>query len=228
MGGTGRPRDRSVSDLPVPILNGVWALGDPPASDIVSAVEALEADRLPAPVLVREGRSPAIETSAPEFGLVLEERIPMMVTTPAELTTETVAGLDLVEVADGSGLDEARRVVEAGFGVPDGLLRPMYVPPLTDDRGLATTVARMVDGPVCTAQTMRRGDDVGIYSVATPQAHRGHGYGGALTAWATARAFAAGATFAYLQSSEMGVSVYRRIGFRQVDMFAVYTRPAPS
>ena len=75
---------------------------------------------------------------------------------------------------------------------------------------------------------MRRADDVGIYSVATPAAHRGRGYGGALTAWATAHSFAAGATFAYLQSSEIGVSVYRRIGFRQVDMFAVYTRPAPS
>ena len=213
---------------PVPILNAVWTLGDPPVSDVSSAVEALEAEGLPAPVLVREGRSPSIEAAAPGLGFVLEERLPLMVSTPAELVTETVDGVELVEVTEDDGLDEARRVVEAGFGVPDGLLRPLYVPPLTDDPDFTTTLARTIDGPVCTAQTMRRGDDVGIYSVATPDAHRGRGYGGALTAWATAYSFAAGATFAYLQSSEMGVSVYRRIGFRQVDMFAVYTRPAPS
>jgi len=215
-------------ECPVPILNGVWTLGDTPVSAVSAAVESLEAEGLPAPVLVREGRSPSIETAAPELGFVLEDRIPLMVSTPAELVTETIDGVELVEVTDDEGLDDARRVVEAGFGVPDGLLRPLYVPPLTDDPDFTTTLARTIDGPVCTAQTMRRGDDVGIYSVATPDPHRGRGYGGALTAWATAYSFAAGASFAYLQSSEMGVPVYRRIGFRQVDMCAVYTRPALS
>lgn len=212
---------------PVPILNAIWVIGDPPAKDVIAAIESLEADRLPAPILVREGRSPSIEAAAPGLGLILEERIPLMVTTPSELAMGSVEGLELLVVSDERGLDEARRVLETGFGAPDGLLRPMYVPPLTEDPGFTTAVARTPEGPVCTAQTMRRGEEVGIYSVATPEEHRGHGYGGALSAWVTERAFEDGATFAYLQSSAMGVSVYRRIGFREVDMFAVYTRPAP-
>ena len=53
--------------------------------------------------------------------------------------------------------------------------------------------------------------------VATPEAHRGHGYGGAVTGHAVEQARAAGARGAYLQSSPMGLPVYERLGFVPVE-----------
>jgi predicted GNAT family acetyltransferase len=49
-----------------------------------------------------------------------------------------------------------------------------------------------------------------VASVATPERHRGQGYGGAATAHAVR---ASGATGAFLQSSPIGESVYRGLGF---------------
>lgn len=56
----------------------------------------------------------------------------------------------------------------------------------------------------------------------------GHGYGPALTAQAARDGFAAGAELAWLQSSAMGHSVYRRLGFRDVETYLLLTRPSPS
>ncbi|HTG47302.1 MAG TPA: hypothetical protein VK646_06580 [Actinomycetota bacterium] len=212
---------------PVPILNGVWLLGDASVEGVLEAVASLEAEGLPAPVIVREGRSAAFEAAVPERGFAVADRTPLMVTTPAELRAVDAEGLEPSLVDDPAGLDQARRTAEGGFGVPDGLIGALYGPPVSETDGLTTAVARVRARPVSTAQTMRIGDDVGIYGVATPEGDRGRGYGGALTGWVTARAFEAGATFAYLQSSPMGVSVYRRIGFREVDVLAMYMRLAP-
>ncbi len=208
----------------VPILNGVWLLGDADVGKVLTAVASLEAEQLPAPIIVREGRSTALEAGLPDLGLQLDERVPLMAMGRGELRFEDVDGVDMTEVTEPQGWSDAQLVAEKGFGTPAGLLAALYAPPLADAHGFGTSLARSNGVVVSTAQTLQIDDVVGVYSVATLPEHRGRGYGGALTAWVTARAFAVGATFAYLQSSAMGVSVYRRIGFREVDMFAIYTR----
>lgn len=210
--------------VPVPLLNGVWLLGEADVGKVLTAVASLEAEQLPAPVIVREGRSTAFEAGVSDLGLQIEERAPLMAIGPEELRFEDVDGVELAEVTEPQGWSDAQLVAEKGFGTPAGLLSALYAPPLADAHGFGTSVARSNGLVVSTAQTFQIDDVVGIYSVATLPEHRGRGYGGALTAWVTARAFAAGATFAYLQSSAIGVSVYRRIGFREVDTFAIYTR----
>ena len=84
-----------------------------------------------------------------------------------------------------------------------------------------------VDGrDVSTAVGFTSGDAVGIFNVATPPEHRGRGYGAALTAAAAAEGFAAGAEFAWLQSSALGLPVYRRLGFREVETYVLRSRPS--
>jgi len=61
------------------------------------------------------------------------------------------------------------------------------------------------------------GNHVGIYNVATLPEHQGRGFGAAITAHAFRGGFAAGASFAYLQSSDAGFAVYRRLGFRAIE-----------
>jgi GNAT superfamily N-acetyltransferase len=69
------------------------------------------------------------------------------------------------------------------------------------------------DMPVATTSCMIDGDLAGIYLVATLAAARGRGAGSALTLHAMQHARDRGARTAALQSSEMGESVYRGIGF---------------
>jgi ribosomal protein S18 acetylase RimI-like enzyme len=67
--------------------------------------------------------------------------------------------------------------------------------------------------PVATTSVMIDGDLAGIYLVGTLAAARGRGAGSTLTLHAMQHARDRGARTAALQSSEMGESVYRGIGF---------------
>jgi ribosomal protein S18 acetylase RimI-like enzyme len=72
------------------------------------------------------------------------------------------------------------------------------------------------------------GSEVAIFNVVTPPAHRRRGYGGAITAHAVREGFANGANLAWLQTSELGESVYRRLGFRHTVMHFMLSRPRAS
>ncbi len=54
---------------------------------------------------------------------------------------------------------------------------------------------------------------------------RRSGYASALTIRAATDGLESGATFAWLQSTPAAASVYRRIGFRQVDTHTLLSRP---
>ena len=91
---------------------------------------------------------------------------------------------------------------------------------------LALYVGRVGGRAVSTAIGLTVGAEVGIFDVATPPEHRRHGYGSALTTRAARDGFAAGADLAWLQSSAIGESVYRRLGFRQVETYVLLSRGA--
>jgi predicted GNAT family acetyltransferase len=65
----------------------------------------------------------------------------------------------------------------------------------------------------------------GVFNVATPSEHRGRGYGAALTSRVLRDGFEAGSKFGFLQSSAIGHGVYRRLGFRDVEEYTLFTRP---
>src|SRR5262249_5128420 len=91
--------------------------------------------------------------------------------------------------------------------------------------GLAYYVARAHGKPVSTAVGLTFGGLVCIYAVATPEEHRGRGYGATVTARAVRDGFAKGAELAVLSASALGEPVYRRLGFREVLRYVLFRRP---
>ena len=81
---------------------------------------------------------------------------------------------------------------------------------------LCVYVVRDGDRPVATGWGLLDDDVVGVYGIATLPDARGRGAGTGFTARIMADAKAAGARTAILESSEMGESIYRRLGFRTV------------
>jgi len=65
----------------------------------------------------------------------------------------------------------------------------------------------------------------GLYWVATRPAFRGRGVGTAVTRRAVEEAFAAGARRCVLHATEMGVRIYRRLGFRELFSYGVFRLP---
>jgi GNAT superfamily N-acetyltransferase len=94
--------------------------------------------------------------------------------------------------------------------------------------GWASFAAYEGSSVIATSSVLCAGDLAGIYHVATMPSARGRGVGAAITLEAMRFAFDRGAKHAVLQSSEMGASVYRSLGFRDVAQLRLYEwRPAP-
>ncbi len=213
--------------VPIPQFNAVWPLDDAAAATALpGALAEIAALGISPGVLLRDGRTPAAAEAAKVLGLTVEEVEPGMAVAPGDLAAVDVPGLDLVRVATADGLAQALAVAVAGFQIPVELLAPLYGLDVDAVDGMAFYLGRVDGVDVSTSVGFTLGSSVGIFNVATPPEHRGRGYGAALTAAAAQEGFAAGADLAWLQSSPLGLPVYRRLGFREVERYVLLSRPS--
>jgi GNAT superfamily N-acetyltransferase len=211
--------------FPIRDLNGMWVDTDAAADHIDSARTEAEALGTPFSIMVREARTPAVEAAARELGFAPTVRTPGMVVTPDELSVAERPEVQVLRVETADGLAQTLAVGAEGFGIPVDLAASVYTLEVAALEGLTYYLARVDGRDVATATGFTIGDATAIFSVATVPAERGKGYGGAVTAAAVRDGFAAGARFAALQSSAMGESVYKRLGFRELVMYILYTIP---
>jgi hypothetical protein len=214
----------SFPSFPLPSFNGVWADEDSAADALEAALAELEDTNISLGVMAKRN-TPTVTEAARELGLTAEVRMPGMLATPDDLSEFDVPELDVLRLETADGYAQALAVAAAGFEAPADLLAPIYMLEVTEMDGIAIYLARVDGKDVSTAVHFVIDDAVGIFNVATPHVHRGNGYGAAITAHAAREGFAAGAEFAYLQSSSLGESVYRRLGFREVETYVLLTRP---
>ena len=212
--------------FPLPSFNGVWVETDVAAPELEHAQRQIEELGLPFGVTVRAAKTPAAEEAARALGLTEELRMPAMVLTPDELRKPSRGEVQVIRVETADGLAQALAVAAAGFEIPADLLAAVYMVEVSELPGLEYYLARVDGRDVSTAVGFTIDGTVGIFNVGTPPEHRGHGYGASVTASAVADGFAAGADLAWLQSSSMGESVYRRLGFREVETYVLFYRPA--
>jgi ribosomal protein S18 acetylase RimI-like enzyme len=209
--------------FPVRDLNGIWVDSDAAVTHIEAARGEAQELGTPFSIMVREGRSPRVERAAVELGFEPTVRIPGMAATPSELRVPEASDCEVIRVETADGLAEAMAVGAAGFGISADLVASIYALEVAELEGLAYYLARAGGKDVATAAGFTIGEGVAIFSVATAPQHRGRGYGTAVTAQAVRDGFAAGARLAALQSSSLGESVYRRLGFRELERYVLYT-----
>jgi GNAT superfamily N-acetyltransferase len=210
--------------FPIRDLNGIWADSDAAAGHLEEG--RLRAGDLGTPfiVMTRAGRTPAVEAAARELGLTNEIEFPGMTVTPQELRAPGMEP-EIVRADSVERLAQALAVGASGFGAPPALIASVYSIEVAQLEGLEMYLARADGADVSTAAGFTIDRATAIFSVATPEEYRGRGYGAAVTAAAVRDGFARGADLAGLQSSPLGESVYRRLGFREVETYRLF---APS
>jgi ribosomal protein S18 acetylase RimI-like enzyme len=212
--------------IPIPQFNGAWACEDSDAAvgALADAVAEIEAAGEWPWVQTRSGQE-RTRQAALAVGLTHTERLPGMVVRPDGFV-EADADLDIALIAEDE-IEEANRLLSASFEAPVELFERFYNSALQADE-TRWYVGRAEGAIVSTAVGFTFGGATGIFNVATPSEQRGRGYGAALTSRAVRDGFDSGSEFSYLQSSAIGHSLYRRLGFRDVEEYTLLTRPPPS
>lgn len=135
-------------------------------------------------------------------------------------------GLEVDHADDDATFHEAMDVMFEGFDIPREVQRQFEERfrdySVGSRAGQRTYVARIDGRPVATSLGSIVEGIVTIYNVATIPSARRRGFGAAATAAAMSDARAVGATWAILETSEMGRSVYERLGFRHVTDVSIY------
>ncbi|CAN5221231.1 hypothetical protein BH18ACT12_BH18ACT12_17300 [soil metagenome] len=206
--------------VPFRLFNGV-VVESQRCSGIADSIREIEERGLPCGVQVRAGRHPDVEEEAAELGLTEKTPMPGMTVSPDEFADVRVSALEIIRVEDEDGLADAARTT-AG---PLESMLALYAPGVLRLEGNSVYVGRVDGETVTTAIGYQTGREVAIFSVATPPEHRRRGYGAAITAHAAREGFENGADLAWLQSSTMAESVYRALGFRQVETHFMLARP---
>jgi N-acetylglutamate synthase len=214
-----------VVGVPIPVVNGVFALGTKPDIDeIASLAEEVAGAGVPWSIKVRGEVTPDLAALADGHGLTARSAYPVMV---REITAEDVRALapaapDAVRPVTGADHEEYLGAMVAGFGTQPESMAAFASPGVLDADGLTgylayTSDARAGGEVAAVGLTARTGEYVGVFNVATLPAHRRRGYGGAVTVRACLDAHARGGRFAYGMASEAGRPLYARYGAQALE-----------
>lgn len=210
-----------VTGIPEPTLNGVWATdGDATARDMVTGLEAVAAEGVPHCLGVRPACAAVAAGVAERRDLVPAPVTPLMA-----CAGPVAAGLPEGLTVRLLRPDEARvacEVAAPAFDAPLELFRALITPRILALPEVRCYAAEIAGVPVATAMAVTCGDGVGISSVGTLPTHRRRGHASAVIARAVADGLAAGASWAWLESSEDALGVYERLGFRVIERWPVW------
>jgi ribosomal protein S18 acetylase RimI-like enzyme len=153
------------------------------------------------------------------YGLVYTDGGPGMAVELSELNEDlsTPAELVIEPVADNETLERWVQAFVIGFELSGSECAALNLyAGLGFDLPLRSYVGCLKGEPVATAQLFLAAGVAGVYCVATVPEARQRGIGAAMTLAALREARDSGYRAGILQSSSMGFSVYRRLGFRQL------------
>jgi ribosomal protein S18 acetylase RimI-like enzyme len=209
----------AVTGVALPTLNGVWVTVADAQSEVVAGLlNEVAATGLPYCLQARPGGAEQLTSQAAARGMTREDDIPLMVLEePREIGRDRVADELLIRELPASEASAHARLAAAGFESPAEPFLQLMTPSVLAAPGVRCYLGEVDGQPVTTGVGLTLGSYVGIFNIATPPACRRRGYGAAVTARAVADGVAAGAKWAWLQSSPAGYQVYQRLGFRTTE-----------
>lgn len=205
-----------------PYFNSVFVTD--PASrpeDVVAGLEWVEARGLPAIVRVSEELDPPLRAAVEATGLT-PHPVPLPVMALEPIPSILPAPPAEVEIRTGRAelFEDFHAALESSE-----VIRQVFGPTLVADPAVRLAVAYLDGEPVSCGAAIRSGSTIGVYAVATVERARRRGIGQAVS-WASIDAGRAawGGTIAVLQSSDVGLSIYRSMGFEEVAGYYLYAR----
>ena len=221
-----------VTGVAIPTLNGVWVASPEARADVVAdLLDQVAATGLPHCLQARPGMAEQLQDQAAARDMKPEDHVPLMVLEdPTDIAAHSATDALLIRELPPAEAPAHARLAAAGFEAPAELFLQLMTPSVLAAPGVRCYLGEVEGEPVTTAMGLTLGSYVGIFNVATPPAYRRRGYGAAVTARAVADGVAAGANWAWLQSSGAGYHVYNRLGFRTTEDWQCWlsTDPRPS
>jgi GNAT superfamily N-acetyltransferase len=214
-----------IGNLPLPFANGALVLEPTTSDDLASAVSWVKSAGVPFQVRVDEPLAPQVERTLAANGLERDPvPMPAMVLSPIPVAPSAAPGV-AVQRVDGAQYETFLDIL-INTGIPEKFALRIFPKHLVGKQNAAYLVATLEGEPVGISVAVQTGASGGIYSVATLDKARRRGVGSAVT-WAAIDAIRGwGCTAAVLQSSEMGYSVYRAMGFEEVTRYVRFAPPA--
>lgn len=226
-----------TAGVPFPLFNHIYLTRLPP-ENIDARIE--EVRRLYAEHRLPFFWSTGPFTSPPGLGTRLESRglrcvqqLPGMAADLRALDEDapSLAGLTVERVRDAEVAREYVEVMRAGFGMPEFTAEPLFgilsALGFAEEAPFGHYVGRLDGEVLATASLSLAAGVAGIFNVATLPAARRRGLGTALTLAALRDARGRGYRIAILQSSDVALGIYRRLGFEQYSTYSVYLGSGP-
>jgi GNAT superfamily N-acetyltransferase len=211
------------TQAPVAIFNGVIAASrDSDPVIVADLLDAVSADIAQYCLQTRPGAD-HVTAVARARGMAVDEQQPLMLLDdPSRLApAASVDGLDIRRLGV-EEVDQHLAILAEGFGAPMELLAPWAGSDLLAVNGVFAYAGSVGGRDVATALGIVVDDHVGVFNVAVTPDHRRRGYGAALSARTVLDGLATGARRALLMSSEMGLEVYQRLGFRELERWSFW------
>lgn len=189
---------------------------------VTELLDRVAATGAPYSLHLREGTAPQLEQIARDRGMALDSEEPVMILRdPASLERppRTDARIRQLGPHEGRVYAVLLAAVFAGVEATEAEVAPADL----SATGMRVYVAEVGGKAVATVTGVTHAGSLAVISVATRPQHRRRGYGSALIAHAVADGFAAGARWAWLQTSAEGAGLYERLGFRTVETEAIWT-----
>ncbi len=210
--------------LPIPLFNGLVVLAPATAAEIAAALEWVRGRGLPFRVWIDEARAGGAAEIALALGLQRGTGLyPGMVLHPVPDTPAWPPGVSVAVVTEENLVEH--HAVRIACGTTPELAQRLYPPSFAFDPEVRLFTARLEGEPVGGSVAIRTGDVSGVYAVGTIATARRRGVGTAASWAAVAAGRDWGCDTIVLQASQMGLPVYRAMGFRTV---VAYTEFKPA